>query len=185
VEKAYRDGVEGGGKAPRAPGMKYKHYSPRAKVVLYEAGWRGSGVDWEDLKDVWENRGEAWKDGDGVVGVVRTGRWPVAGGLPWEKREKREIGQSARVEEEEQQTFEIQEGEAAANMEGGVLMRVTVLDLDLGKDIKGIAQGLFSALRELDRQGAEVIFVEGVDDGDDIAAAVMNRLRKAATITRE
>ena len=47
-----------------------------------------------------------------------------------------------------------------------------------------MARGLFSALRELDKKGVEVIFVEGIDDttGDDIAAAVMNRLRKAAEI---
>jgi L-threonylcarbamoyladenylate synthase len=47
-----------------------------------------------------------------------------------------------------------------------------------------VARGLFSALRELDKKNVEVIFVEGIDDttGDDIAAAVMNRLRKAAEI---
>ena len=40
---------------------------------------------------------------------------------------------------------------------------------------------MFSALRELDLKGVEVIFVEGIRDGEgDVAAAVMNRLRKAA-----
>jgi len=58
------------------------------------------------------------------------------------------------------------------------------LDVDLGGDVKGVAHGLFAALRELDRLGADVIFVEGVSDGDDIAAAVMNRLRKAASEIR-
>jgi L-threonylcarbamoyladenylate synthase len=59
-----------------------------------------------------------------------------------------------------------------------------LLDVDLGRDVKGVAHGLFAALRELDRLGADVIFVEGVSDGDDIAAAVMNRLRKAASEIR-
>ncbi len=59
-----------------------------------------------------------------------------------------------------------------------------ILDLDLGQDVRGIAHGLFSALRELDRRGADVIFVEGVSDQDDIGAAVMNRLRKAASDIR-
>jgi L-threonylcarbamoyladenylate synthase len=36
VEKSYLDASEEGSKAPLAPGMKYKHYSPKAKVVLYE-----------------------------------------------------------------------------------------------------------------------------------------------------
>jgi L-threonylcarbamoyladenylate synthase len=58
------------------------------------------------------------------------------------------------------------------------------LDVDLGGDVKGVAHGLFAVLRELDRLGADVIFVEGVSDADDIAAAVMNRLRKAASEIR-
>ena len=58
------------------------------------------------------------------------------------------------------------------------------MDVDLVGDVKGVAHGLFAALRELDRLGAEVIYVEGVDDGEDIAAAVMNRLRKAASEIR-
>ena len=36
VVKGYKDASEIGTHTPRAPGMKYKHYSPRAKVVLYE-----------------------------------------------------------------------------------------------------------------------------------------------------
>ena len=36
VVKGYKDASEVGTAAPRAPGMKYKHYSPKAKVVLYE-----------------------------------------------------------------------------------------------------------------------------------------------------
>jgi L-threonylcarbamoyladenylate synthase len=59
-----------------------------------------------------------------------------------------------------------------------------IWDIALGAETEGVARGLFSALRELDKKGVEIIFVEGIDDalGDDIAAAVMNRLRKAAEI---
>jgi L-threonylcarbamoyladenylate synthase len=34
----------------------------------------------------------------------------------------------------------------------------------------------------LDQKGVDVIYVEGIEDEGDIAAAVMNRLRKAATV---
>jgi L-threonylcarbamoyladenylate synthase len=59
-----------------------------------------------------------------------------------------------------------------------------IWDIDLGAETEGVARGLFSALRELDKKGVEIIYVEGIDDrvDDDIAAAVMNRLRKAAEI---
>ena len=59
----------------------------------------------------------------------------------------------------------------------------------LGGELAGIAKGLFAALRELDEKGVEVILVEGLDDDDERegaaggeAAAVMNRLRKAAEV---
>lgn len=61
----------------------------------------------------------------------------------------------------------------------------TIIELALGKKTKDIAHGLFSALRELDDRGVDVIYVEGIEDkgvDGDIAAAVMNRLRKAATV---
>ena len=59
-----------------------------------------------------------------------------------------------------------------------------LLDISIGEDTRSIAQGLFSALRELDKRGAHVIFVEGIGDSEDIGAAVMNRLRKAASQIR-
>lgn len=51
---------------------------------------------------------------------------------------------------------------------------VMVLDVDLGWDVKGVVYGLFVVLRELDRLGVDIIFVEGVSDGDDIVVVVMN-----------
>lgn len=53
----------------------------------------------------------------------------------------------------------------------------------LGGDTAIIARGLFSALRELDQKNVDTILVEGIrDDEGGAAAAVMNRLRKAAQI---
>lgn len=54
----------------------------------------------------------------------------------------------------------------------------------LGPSTDDVARGIFSALRELDRRAVGVIFVEGIDDAQGhLAAAVMNRLRKAAAVT--
>lgn len=163
VVKGYKDASEVGenGVGPRAPGMKYKHYSPRARVVLFEArtGARGEDV----LREL--RRVEGPRD---VVGVVRTHRWER---LPGD-----EVGS------EEGDT----DGEADLSYEihTSVIGDSRVLDISLGQDSRTVAQGLFSALRELDRKGADVIFIEGIEDKDDIAAAVMNRLRKAASEIR-
>jgi L-threonylcarbamoyladenylate synthase len=62
----------------------------------------------------------------------------------------------------------------------------TVWDMCIGPDTASVARGLFSALRELDRKDVDAIIVEGINDGEgDIAAAVMNRLRKAAEVKLE
>lgn len=163
VVKGYKDASEVGenGVGPRAPGMKYKHYSPRARVVLYEArtGARGEDVLGE-LKRV-----EGPRD---VIGVVRTHRWER---LPGD-----EVGsEEGDLDGEADLSYEIHTS---------VIDGSRVLDISLGQDSRMVAQGLFSALRELDRKGADVIFIEGIEDKDDIAAAVMNRLRKAASEIR-
>ncbi|KAM0332552.1 hypothetical protein ACHAQA_002836 [Verticillium albo-atrum] len=180
--KGYRDASEEGAAAPRAPGMKYKHYSPKATVVLYEAGGvHGTeGVAKEDL----ERALEAPVEGTGgrKIGVIRTRRWKTVGAVGRQYRRVPVVAAEAVKEDESDKTvFEIVEGELRGEDE---TVLATVLDIDLGENIAGIAQGLFSALRELDRRGVGMIFVDGVDDKDDIAAAVMNRLRKAASETR-
>jgi len=168
VEKGYRDRAEVGKEAPRAPGMKYKHYSPRARVVLYEASSGEGGVAKGDLEGVGEGK---------TVAVIRTGRWSERGCVEGYGVVLKPLAGGA----EEGMELDIKQGELTD--EAGK-QAAKFLDVDLVGDVKGVAHGLFAALRELDRLGADVIFVEGVDDGHDIAAAVMNRLRKAASDIR-
>lgn len=162
--KGYRDeSEEGKASGPRAPGMKYKHYSPKARVVLFE---KGEGDVLGELRAM-----EGKKD---VVGIVRT--------LKWERLSGQDLAKEEAVVEDGPDA----NGAAALGYEIHTLEvdGLRVLDIGLGRDTKSVAQGLFSALRELDRRGADVIFVEGVEDRDDIAGAVMNRLRKAASEIR-
>lgn len=180
VVKAYKDHSEEGKAAPRAPGMKYKHYSPKARVVLYEATCDAatSGIvpaDIESANNSHLHNGDA--KATRKVGVVRTQRWKPAAGLKvlnWREA-------SSLAVEANEAAYEVFTGDLiGAN--GEVIGEL--FDINLGKDTKGIAQGLFSALRELDIRGADTIFVDGIDGEMDIAAAVMNRLRKAASELR-
>ncbi|OLN88620.1 Threonylcarbamoyl-AMP synthase [Colletotrichum chlorophyti] len=189
VVKGYRDESETG-KAPRAPGMKYKHYSPKAKVVLYEWGCEAGaeGIIAEDLqKALIQQNGDVMNGSDPTslkIGIIRTRRWKVAGGLHHGVLQvaKVHVDGAAAADGEVETTYEVQEGELQDAEDKSM---ATILDIDLGDDTRGIAQGLFSALRDLDRRGASVIFVDGIDDRNDIAEAVMNRLRKAASEIRE
>ncbi|KAG6234743.1 hypothetical protein E4U25_005637 [Claviceps purpurea] len=200
VVKAYKDQSEEGKAAPRAPGMKYKHYSPRARVVLYEADYVDGGrgivaadmhaalaslpppaailTNGHDRHATVMNRNNSSKR---MVGIIRTKRWPAAGGLQCTHLQRLADRVDGDEHAGEPSLYEIYSGhlmDQEDNIAG------EVFDISLGQDTQGIAQGLFSALRELDRRGVEVIFVEGVDDNVDIAAAVMNRLRKAASEIR-
>lgn len=197
VVKGYKDHSEVGKAAPRAPGMKYKHYSPKAKVILYEAMCPGAsaGVDAKDVGTfglALENGASDTAGSAGArrrIGIIRTRRWKQGAGLHCQ--------QFALVATSEQQADGTTENGAVAAAGSsshpifrGELIDNTgqvigdILDIDLGENSKGVAQGLFSALRELDLQGADTILVDGIKDESDIAEAVMNRLRKAASETR-
>jgi L-threonylcarbamoyladenylate synthase len=187
----YKDASEGSanGAAPRAPGMKYRHYSPAATVVLYESGLAAPG--WKDVI----------KHGGDRVGFVRTTNWKENCGLA-----------DAGIAESKDETPKIKP--VVLHSANGIVttsnilntlqsivpkptpkathttvhnpltdQKTEVFDINLGGNTEDIARGLFSALRELDRKNVSAIFVEGIDDNEgDVAAAVMNRLRKAAEV---
>ncbi|KAI1128935.1 DHBP synthase RibB-like alpha/beta domain-containing protein [Nemania abortiva] len=177
VEKAYKDHSEAGKAAPRAPGMKYKHYSPKAQVILYEATCPAlhKGVDQQDL--------ELKDNTSNIVGVIRTRCWQPGGGLlcgdfTVQERLVAPVESINQVDVE----LEVRDADLLKSPDGAPVGKI--LDVSIGKDSRSIAHGLFSALRELDRRDADVIFVEGTLDDEDIGAAVMNRLRKAASRIR-
>jgi L-threonylcarbamoyladenylate synthase len=186
VTVGYKDKQEGGASKPRAPGMKYRHYSPKAEVILFEAGATRPG------------REEVTKKSS--VGVIRTKSWDAALGLGAAGSNVSETNGHANGTSDPSAAPSILTDAPSrlSNLLRSVIQHqiphaqrhildsgdTEVWDINLGAETEGVARGLFSALRELDKKSVEVIFVEGIDDttGDDIAAAVMNRLRKAAEI---
>ena len=208
VVKAYRDKEQDSDDdaSPRAPGMKYKHYSPRAKVVLYEAlriadqrqtvmrakgiplgAWRMLAVKERKIRYLGL---ETLDPQDPFkIGLITTKYWTGWAGLEsskWADEEQVQPEEDAvqwnvfaTASTQTQTGMEVQSMELWCSWETHV---ANVVKVELGSDVKNIAQGLFSALRELDQRGVSVIYVEGIEDEGDIAAAVMNRLRKAATV---
>jgi len=77
VVKGYKDSSEVGIATPRAPGMKYKHYSPKAKVVLYESLFKSCDLDVQaellalsptaTMPTVGIVRTKAWKEWAGIL----------------------------------------------------------------------------------------------------------------------
>ncbi|KAI1478897.1 translation factor [Daldinia eschscholtzii] len=188
VEKGYKDQSEMGKSVPRAPGMKYKHYSPKATVILYEATFAAGhdGIQAREVESFLQGRPSQEMPNGGSeglkVGIIRTRYWKPAAGLRCGDFKSETV--KTQNGQENNMTIElgVQEAELYGNTTEAPIGKL--MDVSIGTDTRSIAHGLFSALRELDRRGADLIFVEGTVDDEDIGAAVMNRLRKAASQIR-
>lgn len=186
TQVGYKDVSEKGGAKPRAPGMKYRHYAPKATVVLFESGKKAPV--YSDMTQ--------YLTASNKIGIVRTKRWTIqAAG---------EVGPIAQTPAETKSVLHANGQEPTIPGFAGMLQTIynqhvqravemhpvangekafELLDIDLGDDTADIARGVFAALRDMDRQNVDAIFVEGISDEEgDVAAAVMNRLRKAAEV---
>jgi len=190
VQVGYRDVSQKGGEKPRAPGMKYRHYAPKATVVLFESGRKA--LSWGDV--------QKYLDGGRKVGVVRTKRWrldldgetgPVARSNPESTISSSTNGHQAIAPGFAGMLQTMHKQHAKQSITSHKVSRRStgdfeLLDLSLGSETADIARGVFAALRDMDRQNVDAIFVEGISDTEgDVAAAVMNRLRKAAEVKVE
>ncbi|EEQ31873.1 putative L-threonylcarbamoyladenylate synthase [Microsporum canis] len=176
VQIGYKDGALQGKATPRAPGMKYKHYSPKARVVLFEAGQDISFVTNRIITDI-NKRSEPGNDATffSSIGIIRTKTWKKGLGIsqPPPNDANGEVAPS---------TINSPADIPITCNEISSTSQIThMFDIYLGDDTSSIARGLFSALRSLDERNVSVIYIEGISDTEgDLAAAVMNRLRKAA-----
>lgn len=174
------------GSQPKAPGMKYRHYSPKATVVLYEPG--------QDAPSLADLRSQA--TGRSKFGLIRTKTWKVElGRTPLISREpsspSKHRTNGVHIDKTPGFAGMLQSVRASDRAKSAITCHTVevegselhILDINLGSDTADIARGIFSALRDLDRQDVDAIFVEGIDDDEgDTAAALMNRLRKAAEV---
>ncbi|KFY21911.1 hypothetical protein V493_07002 [Pseudogymnoascus sp. VKM F-4281 (FW-2241)] len=200
VQKGYKDESETGGAAPRAPGMKYKHYSPNATVILCENGFTPTPQSTPGMKFLNLDRrlrthtGQKSGETEIVpespptnlnVGILRTKHWDKW--LGWERNssgESMKVLEPCKKETAITSSFAELEYSTAKlfNCDGADSFCIQVVDVHLGRNTEAIASGLFAALREMDKRDVDVIFVEGIEeDGGGVAAAVMNRARKAAS----
>ncbi|CAO3607256.1 unnamed protein product [Cunninghamella blakesleeana] len=141
--------------APTTPGMKYRHYSPEAMVILIdESVSKKEKADNNRFDFTWKKELKQLLDnGIGIkkVGILKT------------VNDKNEDYQW-------RSTFT--EGD------------IEYITLQMGRHDhpEEIARGMFKGLRELDSTTVDVIFVQGVSENME-GMAIMNRLHKAASKT--
>ncbi|OAX78131.1 Sua5/YciO/YrdC/YwlC family tRNA threonylcarbamoyl adenosine modification protein [Emergomyces africanus] len=195
VQIGYKDGALQGKEAPRAPGMKYKHYSPKAKVVLFEVGQGVEAVKYRLLRDMVGATGHQAQNGEEIkspitrVGIVRTKCWKKGLNIPINDFRVTD-GSAPNISNTPTDPsdyclltsiFQPTHLQWLPSAELDLKTPIELFDIDIGPDTESIARGLFSALRGLDEQNVSIIYVEGISDTEgDLAAAIMNRLRKAA-----
>jgi L-threonylcarbamoyladenylate synthase len=189
----YHDVSMKGDAAPRAPGMKYRHYSPKAPVMLVES----TGGRQPSVADLARRLGT-----NSSLGLVRTKTWQrtsagevhesakdgVANGLGSQETNPRNADACASPLEAmlRESAYQLKQLHADKVVLEDAGKSFAVWDMCIGPNTASVARGLFSALRELDRKDVDAIIVEGINDEEgDIAAAVMNRLRKAAEVKLE
>lgn len=155
------------------PGMKYKHYSPKATVILYEPGAPLPTI--QTLSSVAPGEEEV---GVEKVGILRTRTWPSG----WQQKAQAEFLQSptngTTITTTLTPTPTLMTTSPSTNIHPQKL--IDVEELHLGYTGAEISRTLFAALRELDDCGVRTIHVEGIIEEDE-GMAVMNRLRKAAS----
>jgi L-threonylcarbamoyladenylate synthase len=172
VAVGYEDAALKAG-APRAPGMKYRHYSPKAKVFLYDAGFSRPSL--ESLVE----------QGFGASGFICTREWKDDTS-PTALDGTNGITNGSGTLETLELLGSIVPFERPVpkhKVTTGTCADISCWEVYLGNTATDVARDLFWALRELDRKGCDVICVESIDEEEgDVAAAVMNRLRKAAEV---
>lgn len=170
---------------PKAPGMKYKHYSPRAPVVLVQGR-----LDMQIIK--------ATATSGHSVGILPTKTWSTSDVIF--DRADSQVGQSdsdmhekvrvTTLTTEDVESDDVKQHPAHITPSHQVRSDIAankmithIWIMPLGNDTVTIARNLFSGLRAMDEKGVSVIYVEAIDDSEGhLAAAIMNRLQKAAEV---
>ncbi len=212
--------------APRAPGMKYRHYAPRARVHLFED--RGPSSSSSSSEDAARDKMLEYCHRPPTtsppahkpltnslkIGVIATKTWRNGLGFPALSPSSSSSASSSSSSSSSSHPSSAHPGSTdlpIPNSNGASasntpdhptpeLPRSTshhtptstttstphdpapeIYSVQLGPTVEEVARGLFGALRELDGKGCDVILVEGIGESEgELAAAVMNRLRKAA-----
>ncbi|KAG0198922.1 hypothetical protein BGX28_007707 [Mortierella sp. GBA30] len=157
--------------APTTPGMKYRHYSPEAEVVLVEyvksSAVQGSVAGSDQYSVILKEIEKMKQEGKRRFGILRTS-------FTSSTTNHTVSGHSSTV------------NGSVSTVSGSDGTDVIEFPLGQGSKPEDVARELFRGLRFLDGQKVDCIFVEGISEEDE-GLAVMNRVRKAAsrTITSE
>ncbi|MCH4038724.1 MAG: L-threonylcarbamoyladenylate synthase [Eubacteriales bacterium] len=154
---------------PKAPGMRYRHYAPKADMTIVE-GEENAVV--AKIVSLAREAAEAGKK----VGIIATdatgGRYADALRPYLAGKRENAYADFADPSAEARQS-------ASASSDGQKRGSVDIRDIGTRDDDRTIARHLFAELRQFDDDGVDVIFSEAFET-PRMGMAIMNRLKKAA-----
>ncbi|KFH64449.1 hypothetical protein MVEG_09185 [Podila verticillata NRRL 6337] len=156
--------------APTTPGMKYRHYSPDAEVVLVEyikpltssLEQDSSGATTLQYSVIKNEIKRMREEGKSRFGILRTSLNNTSASAA--------------------STSYLLNSSSTSSYNYTSDCSVIEFPLGQGSKPEDVARELFRGLRYLDSQKVDCIFVEGISEEDE-GLAVMNRIRKAASRT--
>ncbi|ERF77036.1 hypothetical protein EPUS_07942 [Endocarpon pusillum Z07020] len=194
------NGMHGRGHVPRAPGMKYRHYAPRARVHLFEDPTSSENEARSRILSLCNDHLASPSQPahpDLNIGVITTQTWRPDLGLGLSLSPPPNLSNSNSNPKDSVPTLAVSTFHIAnsspspsatppnqtSNPNPNTTTTTTTTttpptppskhhqmhSLALGPAIEDVARGLFSALRELDARGCDVILIEGVEDGEEDA----------------
>ena len=158
---------------PKAPGMKYKHYAPKADLTLVEPG---TGADRESGAE--QVTGAEQKTGAGqTTGADRnTGADPETG---LDEAQLQAMIRKVRELSREKIEAGYKVGVICTDESRDCYTDGEVRSIGARKSQASVAHNLYALLREFDDLGVDYIFSESFPK-DHLGQAIMNRLSKAA-----
>lgn len=149
----------GKGQAPKSPGMKYMHYSPKAQVIIF----RGENLD-KMVNEIYRIEKEYISKGQ-KVGILAT-----------DETVHRYEGKNVVNMESE---WEIDK--ATYKHDSAIKSHDSEYIISMGSrnNPASIAAHLFASLREFDNLDVDIILAEWVDEEEE-GLAIMNRMIRAA-----
>ena len=176
---------------PKAPGMKYKHYAPKADLTLVEPGTgteRESGAEQvtgaEQKTGAEQVNGAEQKNGAGqkTGAEQKTGADRNTGADPETGLDETQLQAMIRkVRELSREKIEAgyKVGVICTDESRGCYTDGEVRSIGARKSQASVAHNLYALLREFDDLGVDYIFSESFPK-DHLGQAIMNRLSKAA-----
>ena len=176
---------------PKAPGMKYKHYAPKADLTLVEPGTgteRESGAEQvtgaEQKTGAEQVTGAEQKNGAGqkTGAEQKTGADWNTGAAPETGLDETQLQAMIRkVRELSREKIEAgyKVGVICTDESRGCYTDGEVRSIGARKSQASVAHNLYALLREFDDLGVDYIFSESFPK-DHLGQAIMNRLSKAA-----